>query len=126
MENVLLVVLIIFILLLACLVVGIVSEVYKFFMPKIYTNQKKIDALLSDNDSDIIYVDVTDANFDYAGDNLMYATLGGKYLAIEVSSSATLTVSKDPIPFFNKNVDALISYISLYTDKPVKVNYPEK
>ena len=87
---------------------------------------EELKVILDSIQSDIIYVDIMDANYSYAGDILMYARLTDKYLSIEINRDSILTVSDEPSPFYNKNVDALISYVSLYTDKPVKANYPEK
>ena len=123
MENlfIIVLVLILFVLLVVLLVV-VANELYN----KYNTSQKKLKVILDGIQSDIIYVDIMDANYSYAGDILMYARLTDKYLSIESNRDSILTVSNEPSPFYNKNVDALISYISLYTDKPVKVNYPEK
>lgn len=123
MENLFIIVLVVIVfVLLVVLLVVIANEIYN----KYNTSQKKLKVILDGIQSDIIYVDIMDANYSYAGDILMYARLTDKYLSIEINRDSILTVSDEPSPFYNKNVDALISYISLYTDKPVKVNYPEK
>lgn len=123
MENLFIIVLVVIVVvLLVVLLVVIANEIYN----KYNTSQKKLKVILDSIQTDIIYVDIMDANYSYAGDILMYARLTDKYLSIEINRDSILTVSDEPSPFYNKNVDALISYISLYTDKPVKVNYPEK
>ena len=119
MENLFIIVLVVVV---VVLLVGVAIEIYN----KYNTNQKKLKVILDGIQSDIIYVDIMDANYSYAGDILMYARLTDKYLSIEINRDSILTVSDEPSPFYNKNVDALISYVSLYTDKPVKANYPEK
>ena len=121
MENLFIIVLVVIVVvLLLVLLVVVANDIYN----KYNTSQKKLKVILDGIQSDIIYVDIMDANYSYAGDILMYARLTDKYLSIEINRDSILTVSDEPSPFYNKNVDALISYISLYTDKPVKVNYP--
>ena len=123
MENLFIIVLVVIVVvLLLVLLVVVANEIYN----KYNTSQKKLKVILDGIQSEIIYVDIMDANYSYAGDILMYARLTDKYLSIEINRDSILTVSDEPSPFYNKNVDALISYISLYTDKPVKANYPEK
>ena len=123
MENLFIIVLVVIVVvLLLVLLVVVANDIYN----KYNTSQKKLKVILDGIQSDIIYVDIMDANYSYAGDILMYARLTDKYLSIEINRDSILTVSDEPSPFYNKNVDALISYISLYTDKPVKVNYPEE
>ena len=124
MEKLFIIVLVVIVVvLLVVLLVVVANELYN----KYNTSQKKLKVILDSIQSDIIYVDIMDANFSYAGDILMYARLTDKYLYIEINRDSILTVSDKPSPFYNKNVDALISYISLYTDKPVVARYePEK
>ena len=126
MENVLTVLLIIFIIALIVLIVLIVYSLYNFIMRKIYTPEKLLVSLLEAEMSNIIYINIKHANFSYAMGERVYALLGDKYLYVNVNSDVNLTVSTEPLAFYHQHVDALLSYVSLYTDKPVKANYPEK
>lgn len=123
MENVLTVLLIIFIIALIVLIVLIVYSLYNFIMRKIYTPEKLLVSLLEAEMSNIIYINIKHANFSYAMGNKIYALLGDKYLSINVNSDVNLTVSKEPVSFYHNHVDALLSYVSLYTDKPVAAQY---
>lgn len=127
MENVLTVLLIIFIIILIVLVVSIVYPLYNFIINKIYTPQKLLVSLLEAEMSNIIYINIIHAKFNYGVGGRVYALLDDKYLSIDVSSDVTLTVSKEPVSFYQGHVDTLLSYVSLYTDKPVVARYePEK
>lgn len=95
-------------------------------MRKIYTPEKLLVSLLEAEMSNIIYINIKHANFSYAMGERVYALLGDKYLYVNVNSDVNLTVSTEPLAFYHQHVDALLSYVSLYTDKPVKANYPEK
>ena len=126
MENVLTVLLIIFIVILIVLLVLLIHSSYAFIIKKIYTPQKLLVNLLEAEMSNIIYINIKHANFNYGMGDRVYALLGDKYLSITVNRNVNLTISKEPISFYHEHIDALLSYVSLYTDKPVKANYPEK
>lgn len=127
MENVFLVLSIIFIIVLLVLLVVIIHSWYKHCMAKINTPQKLLVNLLEANLNNVIYINIKHANFNYAMGKRVYASLGDKYLSINVNSDVNLTLSNEPLAFYHEHVEALISYISLYTDKPVVAQYePEK
>lgn len=123
MENVLTVLLIIFIIVLIVLIVLIVYSLYNFIINKIYTPQKLLVSLLEAEMSNIVYINIKHANFSYGMGNRIYALLGDKYLSINVNSDVNLTISTEPLAFYHEHVDALLSYVSLYTDKPVVAQY---
>ena len=81
-----------------------------------------VKRLLSKEDGDLVIIDITHSEM---GDQQMvYASYKGKFIVFRKKNNNTyVSLHTFPTPTYLGNVEALIAYLSLLTNKPVKAVY---
>lgn len=81
----------------------------------------RVKRLLNKEESDIVSINITHSEM--GDEQMVYASYKGKFIVFRKNNNTYVSLHTYPTPTYLGNVEALIAYLSLLTNKTVKAVY---